>query len=77
MKNYDATKTDGTPLYCICCDREIPGGNWFARLLIGEIRVAVCRPLCMEKFLENRDACANKIGAAPAIRNEPGSPSFV
>ena len=69
MKNYDATRTDGAPLNCIQCDREIPGGNWFARMKLGEGRVAACCPGCVEKFLENRPACAAKIGVvspAPA-----------
>ena len=67
MKNYDATKTDGIPLYCIFCEREIPGGNWFARLPLGDSRVAVCRPGCAEKFLENREACARKIGLSSPV----------
>jgi len=61
MKNYDASKTDGTPICCIRCDREIPGGNWFARFQVGDIHVAVCRPWCMEKFLEDRETYAKKV----------------
>lgn len=62
MNNYDATRTDGAPLNCIQCDREIPAGNWFARLKLGEGRVAACRPACVENFLDNRQFCGEKAG---------------
>jgi hypothetical protein len=67
MKNYDASKTDGTPLYCIMCEREIPDRNWFARIPLGDCRVAVCRPACAEMFLDNREACAQKIGTGSSV----------
>ena len=62
MKNYDASKTDGSPLHCLWCEREIPGANWFARIRLGDWRVALCSPQCVEKFLANREDCARKIG---------------
>ena len=58
MKNFDAARGDGAPLYCYCCEREIPGGNWFARFPAEGRLIAFCRPRCLEVFLERREQCA-------------------
>lgn len=58
--NYDAASQNGAPLRCVVCDDEIPNGNWFARIKLGNGRVACCRPFCVEKFLRDRDAYARK-----------------
>ncbi len=52
MKNFDATRIDGGCLNCYCCGREIPDGNWFARIRHGGGRVVFCRPWCVEVFLD-------------------------
>jgi hypothetical protein len=56
MKQFDASQVNGSPLCCIVCGREIPGGNWFARIRSGSNRVACCGPRCVEKYA---DAPAN------------------
>lgn len=62
MKNFDAGRTDGAPLNCYFCGREIPGGIWWARLKVEDQRVALCRPECVESFLTDRK---HTIGAEP------------
>ena len=62
VKNFDAMNPSGGPLNCIVCEREISGGNWFARIKLGDIRVALCRPWCVEKFLDDRTVYARKLG---------------
>ena len=59
-KNFYADSLGKTS--CIVCEREIPDGNWFARVRFGDGRVAFCRPFCMEKFLENQGTYAAKLG---------------
>lgn len=54
MKNFDAARLEGAPLNCYYCGREIPGGIWWARLKVGDQRVALCRPECVESFLADR-----------------------
>jgi|HubBroStandDraft_1064217.scaffolds.fasta_scaffold975061_2 hypothetical protein len=62
QSNYDATDVGKAPLRCIACERVIPDGKWFARFRLEGSRVAVCRPYCMEKFLDNEDTYATKMG---------------
>jgi hypothetical protein len=63
-KNYDAAGGSSLPLHCIVCDRVISDGNWFARIKLGQGRVAMCRPRCVEDFLDNREACTRKCSAS-------------
>ena len=49
------TCSNEAPLHCYYCDRAIVDGNWFARVKLGEGRVALCRPVCVELFLESPD----------------------
>lgn len=67
--NFDATSANGAPLNCIVCDREIPGGNWFARIKLGgsDGRVALCRPQCAEIFEDNRETYDHKAGFVASI----------
>ena len=69
MKNFDATRASRAPLYCHACGRLIAGGNWFARIKLGDGRAALCRPRCVERFL---DCPARCVGASPeASSGEP------
>ena len=52
MKNFEASGANGTPLYCLVCEREIPHQDWFARIRLGKHRLAVCRPCCAERYLD-------------------------
>jgi len=52
MKQFDASATNGSALCCIVCGREIPGGNWFARIRSISGRVACCSPRCVEKYAD-------------------------
>lgn len=62
VKNFDATSSNNSdPLYCIVCEQKIPDGNWFARIPIGERRVAMCRPRCAELFIEHRAQCLARL----------------
>jgi hypothetical protein len=51
-KNFDAT-TEGASLNCFECGKEILGGAWFARIQLGNRRIAFCRPRCVEAFLDH------------------------
>jgi hypothetical protein len=62
MKHFDATRSNEAPLHCYYCGRPIVDGNWFARIKLGEGRIAICRPDCIELFLETPDRCAGAIG---------------
>jgi hypothetical protein len=52
MMKFDATQTDGGPLNCYSCGREILDGTWFARIKHGGRRIVFCRPWCVEVFLD-------------------------
>jgi hypothetical protein len=62
MKNFDANTRDGHPLHCLVCEKEIPGGNWFARIKLGAHRVAMCKPRCMEIYCDQPDFFAARLG---------------
>jgi len=51
-KNFDATR-EGVALNCFQCGKDIPAGEWFARIRLGNQRVAFCRPRCVEAFLDH------------------------
>jgi hypothetical protein len=57
MKNFDATRSNDAPLHCYYCGRAIADGNWFARVRLGDGRVALCRPVCVERLLDHPDQC--------------------
>jgi len=65
-RNFYADKEGKAPC-CIYCEKLISDGGWFARLPLGHGWVAVCRPYCLEKFLDNKPECALKLGIAPAF----------
>ena len=67
MKNFNANAPDGAPLCCIVCEKEIPGGNWFARVKLGNGRVALCRPRCVELFAEHPERFAGRASAQPSL----------
>lgn len=54
-RNFDAARADGAALTCFYCEREIPGGVWFARIKLGSDLIAFCCPRCVELFLEAND----------------------
>src|ERR1700743_2441763 len=57
-RNFDAAREGAPLLNCFECEREIPGGAWFARIRLGNQRVAFCRPRCVEAFLDHPEAAA-------------------
>ena len=57
-KNFDATGEDAS-LNCFECGKEMPGGAWFARIRLGNQRVAFCRPRCVETFLDHPEEVAS------------------
>jgi hypothetical protein len=63
-KNFDASRTDGSPLFCLVCENEIRDGHWFARLPMEPGQVAMCRPRCMEVFLQDRESFVRKFAAS-------------
>lgn len=81
MKNFDATRSNDAPLHCYYCGRAIADGNWFARVKLGDGRVALCRPVCVELFLEYPDRCeganarASSIGKSETARDHPWRPA--
>src|SRR5437899_2433975 len=70
MKNFDASETNGAPLHCLVCEREIPHHDWFARIKLGNHRAAFCRPGCAERYLDAPEEYGWRLGpasAAPAL----------
>ena len=75
-KNADATR-EGASLNCFECGHEIPGGAWFARIRLGNRRVAFCRPWCVEAFLDHpeeltpdsRSRTGSSLRGAPYAKN--------
>ena len=63
MKTFDASASNGSELCCIVCGREIPGGNWFARIRAGSRRVACCSPRCAEKYAEGAASIGSRFDA--------------
>src|SRR6185312_4074440 len=61
MKNFDASDDGILPLHCFTCERAIPHGVWFARILLGDRRIAFCRPHCVEVFLDHQDEMTAKL----------------
>jgi hypothetical protein len=66
-KNFDAGSPGGGPLFCVVCEREILGGNWFARIKSGNGRVALCCPRCAEKFTGDCDTYAHKLNSCGSV----------
>ena len=64
MMAFDASGRTGQPLNCIVCEREIVDDNWFARIKAGPWRVVMCRPRCVEIFLENRESCLRRLNGS-------------
>jgi hypothetical protein len=60
-RNFSANK-DGMRTCCIVCGKPILDGNWFARFPLGDEWVTVCRPYCLEKFLDDKADSAAKLG---------------
>lgn len=50
--NFDATRAD-RDLRCYTCEKPISDATWFARIKLGDHRVAFCRPRCLELFLNS------------------------
>lgn len=63
---------DGAKVCCIVCEKEIVDANWFGRFKLGSGRVVVCRPYCMEKYLDDPDAYAAKAGLTWLAEPPPG-----
>jgi hypothetical protein len=66
-QNFYADNKDGKTPCCVVCERLIPDGAWFARLPLGDHWVAVCRPYCLEVFLDAKPECTAKIGMLPSL----------
>jgi hypothetical protein len=74
MRNFDATRSDGAPLNCYYCGRVIADGNWFARVKFGGGQVVLCRPGCVELFLEHPDRCVGDESQRPPVSAlDPGT----
>jgi ribosomal protein L24E len=52
MSPNNAPATDEEATTCFFCGKEIPSGQWFARLPHESRRVIFCRPRCLELFLQ-------------------------
>ena len=61
-QNFYADNKDGKTCGCVVCERTIPDGAWFARFPLGDHWVAVCRPYCLEKFLDAKSDYTANIG---------------
>jgi hypothetical protein len=73
--NFDPNAAGQKPLLCVVCNRVIVDGQWFARFKFGSRRVVACRPNCMEKFLDQQEVYAAKLGV-PLAANHALARSF-
>lgn len=55
--NGTVTSAEEMPV-CFTCGKELPGGQWFARIRRGERRLVFCRPYCLEAFLQQEGSAA-------------------
>lgn len=55
--NVTTTPAEEMPV-CLTCGKELPGGQWFARIRRGERRLVFCRPYCLEAFLQQEGSAA-------------------
>lgn len=55
--------------YCAVCERPLGNGTKFARVRYEERMIALCCPICMEKFEANRKFYALRNEANQAIDN--------
>lgn len=76
MMNFDATESDGAPVNCYYCGRVIMDGNWFARVKFGNGWVALCRPNCVELFLERPEQCVGAEGQRPPVSTFNAGPKL-
>ena len=72
MKHFDASGNTAAPLNCIVCEQEIRDGNWFSRIKVGENRVVLCRPRCVEALLDDPERYAWRFHTGPGASN-PGT----
>jgi hypothetical protein len=56
MNRNSFANNDGQATSCVQCGKLIPDGNWFARFREDGRWVAVCRPFCLEKYLDAKEA---------------------
>ena len=70
-KNFDATR-EGVSLNCFHCGKDIPAGEWFARIRLGNQRVAFCRPRCVEVFLDYPEEVT--LDSRPRVGTSRGAP---
>jgi hypothetical protein len=65
---FNAAAGGGLPVRCLVCDKLLSEGSWFARIRLGDGRVAFCRPQCLEKYVDNEDFYAHKSASnAPVL----------
>jgi hypothetical protein len=60
-RNFYADNSGKAPC-CIVCEKQVLDDKWFARFPFGDGRVVVCRPDCLEKFLDDKAVYAAKLG---------------
>ena len=58
---FDATRVD-RGFRCYLCEKMIVDGDWFARIKMGDARVAFCSPRCLEKFLGSPEKYDRHLG---------------
>ncbi|MBI2926338.1 MAG: hypothetical protein HYY24_11630 [Verrucomicrobia bacterium] len=65
---------------CVVCGKNVEHGGGFARIHYGELKVAVCCPLCQETFQADPKPYLKRLGKVIAYRelrklNRPGGQS--
>jgi hypothetical protein len=56
MNRNSIADNDDKAIRCVQCGKLIPDGNWFARFRVGGQWITVCRPFCLEKYLDTKEA---------------------
>ena len=76
MRNFDASRSDGAPLNCYQCGKLIVENKWFARINFRGGHVALCRPGCVELFLDRPAHCVGAEGQRLPVSAFAADPNF-
>mgnify|MGYP003590600281 CR=1 FL=1 len=50
-----------TDARCLVCDKNVEHGEGFCRILVEEMMIALCCPLCLETYNKDKDRYAAKL----------------
>lgn len=52
-----------TDARCLVCEKDVHDGDGFCRLLVDDVMIALCCPLCLETFNKDKSRYETKLSA--------------